>query len=116
MDAVSGATPKDGIFTVDTKVPIGSGWAYYIEVNISGDYNEAFPYWSKSGYPDSEGNGQPSIVYQGNIVADENTLSIPKLIGRTEQRKPINFLIPNIDQITTAKMVITNIRVKCSQN
>lgn len=116
IDAITGATPKEGKFTARIEVPKGSPWIYYIEVNVSGDYNKTFPYWSTSGAPDTEGNGQPSIVYQGNLIAEVDSFSIPKLIGRTEQRKPIDYLVHELDGITLAKEVVNNLKVLCKSD
>ena len=41
-DAITQPTPKDE-FRMAAEVPRGSTWDYFIEVNVSGDYNAAFP-------------------------------------------------------------------------
>lgn len=115
MDGLTGATPKKGEMLATITVPVNSHWRYYIEVNASGDYNENFPYWSDMGLPDSEGNGQPSIVYSGNITAQEGIQSKPKLIGRTDQWSNFSTLYTDIDKITSAKKLIENITVEIVQ-
>jgi hypothetical protein len=112
FDAVSGATPKGGRFSTHIRVPQASVWKYYIEVNVSADYNKSFPYWSKDGLPDSEANGQPSVVYSGQIVANDSSLDTPRLIGRTEQRYVVDSLSTDLNGITTANRLIENIKVK----
>jgi hypothetical protein len=111
IDAITGATPTGGKFTQEIIVPKNSCWDYFIEINVSGDYNVAFPYWSKDGMPDSEGNGQPSIVYKGKIIADGHSSSLPELIGRTDQRHPVDKLITDLTGLTTAKNLLSEISV-----
>jgi hypothetical protein len=111
-DAVSGATPRAGRFSASIMVPKKSTWNYFVEVNASADYNEAFAYWSKKGLPDSQANGQPSLVYSGQIIADGSDHNIPGLIGRTEQRRAVNSLSNDLSGITTAIHLIENIEVR----
>jgi hypothetical protein len=111
FDAVTGATPKKGRFSAGIKVSRYSSWEYFIEVNVSADYNQSFPYWSKEGVPDSEANGQPSLVYSGRITADGNSRDIPVLIGFTEQRHAVDTLSTDINSITTANQLVNNIEV-----
>jgi hypothetical protein len=112
IDAVSQATPTEGHVKASISVPKKSKWIYYIEVNVSADYNKAFTYWSEDGLPDSEANGQPSIVYKGRIIADGESHSIPNLIGRTSQRQAVKKLSTELSGITTAKYLIRNLEVK----
>ncbi len=111
VDMISGATPASGRLTTSIWVPFNSRWMYYIEVNVSADYNQIFSYWSDEGLPDSEANGQPSVVYRGQIIADEESQSIPKLIGHTEQRQPSKKLSKDLEKLTSAKSLIDNIVV-----
>jgi len=115
MDGLTGATPKMGELYASITVPVNSRWQYYVEVNASGDYNENFPYWSDTGLPDSEGNGQPSIVFCGHITAQEGIQSKPKLIGRTDQWSNFSTLYTDIDKITSAKKLVENITVEIVQ-
>lgn len=43
IDAVTGATPKVEKITITVPVERGKTWNYYIEMNVAGDYNAAFP-------------------------------------------------------------------------
>ena len=110
-DAISGPTPGAGDFSASIAVPQNSAWIYFIEVNAAADYNQAFPYWSKEGLPDSQANGQPSLVYSGRIIADGSSPDTPVLIGRTEQRRPVNILSDDLSGITTANHLLENIVV-----
>lgn len=112
VDAVTGATPKT-VFMVETVVEVGSIWDYFIEVNVSGDYNEVFPALKKDGTPDENGNGQPSIIYRGRIAASPGRQSIPRLAGRTEQWQSVKYIIPDLKGITTAKDLLSDIKVSC---
>ena len=111
-DAVTGATPKLE-FTASTRVKPGSDWFYFIEVNVSGDFNKYFPSMRKNGEPDPQGNGQPSIVYKGQINAANSDVSTPQIIGRTEQWQPVDYLIADMNGITTAKALLSEIRISC---
>lgn len=111
-DAITGATPKKGII-VQTEVPIGSRWKYFIEVNVSGDFNAHFPSQHENGVQDIEGNGQPSLIYQGYIEAAADYIDTPKLIGRTGQFRPIDDIITDLSGITTAKNLFSKIEARC---
>lgn len=111
IDIVTGATPKDGSLSVSSAKQGSGRWNYFIEVNASADYNKTFSYWSVNKSPDSEGNGQPSLVYMGYIDFELKTASPAKLIGRTAQFNVQDSLITNIDGITTAKDLIKEITI-----
>ncbi|HGY57404.1 MAG TPA: DUF2271 domain-containing protein [Caldithrix abyssi] len=112
IDAISAATPKAGSFKVITNVPPNSRWLYYIEVNASGDFNAYFKSWTDDGIPDSEVNGQPSLVYGGEITADGKNQSKPVLLGRTDQLSSGKKLYRDLQHITTAAELLQNITVK----
>lgn len=109
-DAVTGATPKQD-FTCRTEVPGGTRWNYFIEVNVSGDFNDSFAAESKDGKRDRNGNGQPSIVYKGQIKARPGQHSEPKLIGRTDQFESVSSVIADVDGITDAKDLFSEIEI-----
>ncbi len=112
IDAITGATPTQ-VFTVQAKVPPGGRWKYFIEVNVSGDFNVTFPSMRSNGTPDPQGNGQPSLIYQGWIEAIDGAYNIPKLIGRTDQWQPIAHIITDLEGITTAKNLFSKIEASC---
>jgi hypothetical protein len=111
-DAITGPTPKETLVQ-HVGVPAGSQWAYYVEVNVSGDFNEQFPATFKGGAPDPEGNGQPSLVYRGSIKAVAGARDVPTPVGRTEQRDATDRLNPDLTGITTAKRILTKLEVRC---
>ena len=112
VDAVTGATPRT-VLVVETEVEAGSLWDYFIEVNVSGDYNEIFGANKKDGTPDENGNGQPSIIYKGRINAAPENRSFPRLIGRTDQWERVDYIITDMKGITTAKDLFSEIKVLC---
>jgi hypothetical protein len=112
INALTGATPKLD-FTVESIVPAKRLWNYFIEVNVSGDYNDAFPVSQKDGKRDRQGNGQPSIIYRGVITSSLGRRSSPKLIGRTDQLQNVRYIINDLEGITTAKDLFSSIEVSC---
>ena len=112
VDAVTGATPKT-VLVVETEVEAGSLWDYFVEVNVSGDYNEVFGANKKDGNPDENGNGQPSIIYRGRIAASTGNRSTPRLAGRTDQWQSVDYIITDLKGITTAKDLFSEIKVSC---
>jgi hypothetical protein len=111
-DAITQPTPKESL-VVTTDVPGGSQWRYFVEVNVSGDFNESFPERLDNGRPDEAGNGQPSLVYRGQIQAVLGQRNRPKLIGRTEQFRASFQLSDDLSGITTAKKLLTDIEMSC---
>ena len=114
-DAVTCATPKTELNT-HIAVAEGSCWNYFIEVNVSGDYNAAFPSFSSDSRTDFYGNGQPSIVYRGTIEAIDGATSRPVLIGRTDQHEPVTQIIENTEGITTARQLLQSITISCRKD
>ncbi|NQT01647.1 MAG: hypothetical protein HQ580_06475 [Planctomycetes bacterium] len=112
INAVTGATPKID-FTAEALVPAKSLWNYFIEVNVSGDYNDAFPVTQKDGKRDRQGNGQPSIIYRGKITSSPGRRSSPQLIGRTEQFQSVKYIITDLEGITTTQDLFSTIEVSC---
>ncbi|MFC2087935.1 hypothetical protein ACFLSA_07235 [Bacteroidota bacterium] len=112
-DIITGATPKVPEFSTKIKVPAGSQWYYYVEVNVSGDYTPEFPALLPDGSIDDQGNGQPSIIYRGEITGTPGEKSIPELIGRTEQLYLSTEINPDLKGIRNAKDVFSKIRVTC---
>ena len=112
INALTGATPKLD-FTAEAIVPAKRLWNYFIEVNVSGDYNDAFPVSQKDGKRDRQGNGQPSIIYRGVITSSPGRQSSPKLIGRTDQLQNVRYIINDLEGITTAKDLFSSIEVSC---
>jgi hypothetical protein len=115
IDAITGATPTGGLFETRVHVPRSSRWTCFVEVNVSGDFNRDFPSQLDDGTPDTEVNGQPSLIYRGVIQADPEASGSAELAGRTDQWLPVNRMIEDLSGITSASEVVTNIRMQCSE-
>jgi hypothetical protein len=111
--AVTGATPKVPDFAAQVEVEPNSEWFYYLEVNVSGDYTREFPAYMPDGSMDREGNGQPSVIYRGEIEGVPGDQSIPELIGRTEQLFLKTDINPDLTGLGNAKEVFSKIVVTC---
>ena len=112
-EAVTGATPQGKKFKTRVQVPEGSKWSYYVEVNVSGDYTAEFPEMNPDWTTDIHGNGQPSIIYMGEISCNAGEEDIPDLIGRTEQMFLSTDIITDLSGIENAKDVFSMIKVTC---
>lgn len=111
-DAITGATQKQEV-SREVLVSRNSLWNYYIEVNVSGDFNGHFTNYRSNGEMDPHLNGQPSLIYKGTIIAKPGEKSTPKLIGRTEQYNFSDKINPDTEKVTTAKNLLKSIRVSC---
>lgn len=112
-EAVTGATPQVKKFKTRAQVPEGSKWYYYVEVNVSGDYTAEFPEMNSDWTTDIHGNGQPSIIYMGEIMSNAGEMDTPQLRGRTEQLFLSTDIIPDLSGIGNAKDVFSMIKVTC---
>jgi len=112
-DAITQPTPRTE-FRATTTVRRGSTWDYFVEVNVSGDFNRDFPSIQDDGVEDPQGNGQPSLIYQGRITAKVGARSSPKLIGRTDQFEPVDHIIKDLKSVTSAKQILPVIDVSCT--
>jgi hypothetical protein len=112
--AITGATPKVPDFSAKIIVPADSRWNYYVELNVSGDYTPEFLSLFPDGTIDYQGNGQPSIIYRGEIKATAGEQTTPELIGRTEQLFLSSVINPDMKGIRNAKDVFSKITVMCT--
>lgn len=113
-DAVTCATPIASLAAA-VEVPRGSRWQYFVEVNVSGDFNVSFPSFSAEGFSDRYGNGQPSLIYHGYIEAADGSTSRPELLGRTDQYKAIDYLIADLEGVTSAVNLLKRVYVSCKE-
>jgi len=112
IEAVSSATSKNNQISTGIYLNKNTNWQYFIEVNVSGDYNEFYKPFLENGTPDTEGNGQPSIIYSGIINFEKEDSSESEIIGRTHQTKITDSLIENLYGLTTAKNILNKIEIK----
>ena len=111
--AITRATRKKERITAKVRVPPSSCWRYYIEINVSGDYNFTFTRMSDHYEPDYHGNGQPSIIYSGMITAEAGNISYPELTGRSRQHHFTTEIIRDLKGIHSAGEVFKAIEVIC---
>ncbi len=108
-DALTGPTPAHAHECV-ARIEEGEQWSYYVEVNVSGDFSETFPQYF--GFEEDRfGNGQPSIVYRGEIDLGTGVVTEAKLIGRTEQEWSVSELNSDLSGLSSARNLITRIQV-----
>ena len=68
---ISGATPQPGYFTTRVRVPEGSKWRCFIEVNLAGDFNEFYQMYNEEKKTSDEYlSGQPALLYEADITAE----------------------------------------------
>lgn len=112
-DGITGATPKNEEIEISFEVKKDILWSYFLEMNVAGDYNKSYPYISSKKKIDDHGNGQPSLIYKGEIVSQIGETSTPKLIGRSEQYYFTTQINPELEGIKLAKEVFSNIVAEC---
>lgn len=84
ISAITGATPKDDYFSVRAEVKPGSEWICWIEMNLAGDFNEAFPQQNIANFEvDEFSNGQPAILYRGEVLAEEGQSFSVQLVSQS---------------------------------
>lgn len=118
-DAVTGATPK-GELLVHTEIPAGHEEVWiYLEVNMSTDFNEAFPAEAAEGSPNYSGgewgSGQPALVYRGRLViGDGGKPQLPvelTLLGHSSPDGSTGELFTDLEGVTTAREIISAARI-----
>lgn len=110
--AITGATPKDDYFSIRVEVKPGSEWICWIEMNLAGDFNEAFPEYNTDAYLEDEySNGQPAILFKADIEAIENRTYTPVLTAQSIWENGLVRVEPINDKITSARYVFDTIRI-----
>jgi hypothetical protein len=110
--AITGATPEPGYFTTRARVKTGSKWICWIEVNLSGDYNDYYlEYNPADKIEDTYGTGQPAIVYSAEITANKGNTVVPDLKGMYIVDGPDAGIIQPLKGITTAKNIFDEISI-----
>ena len=114
--AVTGATPKDDYFSVRVDVPPGSEWCCWIEMNLAGDFNEAFPEFNEQTLKEDEFScGQPALLYKAEINAVEGFVIQPTLVSQSVWDNGNNRIEPVSDGVTTARNVFDHISISVQQ-
>lgn len=110
--AVTGATPKEDFFSVRIEVRPGSTWNCWIEMNLAGDFNEAFPELNLQTFDEDEfAVGQPALLYKAEVIAEEGMIYTPKIVAQSIWEDGKNILEPVSDGITTARDVFDSIKI-----
>lgn len=110
--AITGATPKGDYFSVRVEVPPGSEWICWIEMNLAGDFNDAFPEIDMETLREDEfSNGQPALIFKADIKAVEGSKFTPVIISQSTWNKGVASIEPVSDGITSAKSVFDEIQI-----
>ena len=110
--AITGATPKGDYFSIRVEVDPGSEWICWIEMNLAGDFNDAFPEIDLETLREDEfSNGQPALIFKADIKAVEDMIFTPAIIAQSTWTKDLVNVEPVSDGITTAKNVFDEIRI-----
>ena len=114
--AVTGATPKEDFFSIRAEVPPGSEWTCWIEMNLSGDFNEAFPEFNEETLQEDEFScGQPALLYKAELKAVEGLVMEPVLVSQSVWEDGINRIEPVSEGVTTARNVFDQIQISVLQ-
>lgn len=110
--AISGATPKGDYFSIRVEVEPGSEWICWIEMNLAGDFNDAFPEIDvKTLREDEYSNGQPALIFKADTKAIEDLKFKPAIISQSTWNKGVVSVEPVSDDITTARNVFDDIQI-----
>lgn len=111
-DAVTRPTSVVEAFTWTAELPAGDRWICWIEVNLSGDYNERFvPVDEATGVGDTDSSGQPSLLYRAELPAVTGTSIEPELYGRTIMGT-MGEVTSDLEGVTTALDVLRSIELR----
>ena len=111
-DAIARATPLGPDFTVETELRPGSRWRIWLEVNISADYNDAFPRIDENGMDDLHANGQPSLLYTAEFTAEPSACPQFELTARTIPNSLTAETTPNLSGITSARHLLPKLELR----
>jgi hypothetical protein len=110
--AITGATPKSDYFSIRVEVEPGTEWICWIEMNLAGDFNDAFPEVDlKTLREDEFSNGQPALIFRADIKAVEGMKFTPEIISQSTWTKGVVDVEPVSEGITTAKSVFDDVRI-----
>ena len=114
-DAITAATSREMTVSAEIEAARGKSYVYFIEMNVAGDFNAAFPLESADGRLDYHGNGQPSLIYSGHILAEPGDSASPEPYGRTDQYQYTGEVIRDLQGIDSAFECLKNIQVFCTE-
>jgi hypothetical protein len=110
--AITGATPKEDYFSIRAEVKPGSEWICWIEMNLAGDFNDAFPEFDREAFREDEfSNGQPALLFKTEVRALEGQIFTPVITAQSIWENDIVRVEPVSEGITTAKDVFDKIQI-----
>jgi len=110
--AITGATPKSDYFSVRVEVKPGSEWVCWIEMNLAGDFNDAFPEIDlKTLREDEFSNGQPALIFKADVKAIEGMKFTPAITSQSTWTKGVVTVEPVSNGVTTAKDVFDDVSI-----
>jgi hypothetical protein len=81
-------------------------------MNLSGDFNEAYPEFNEQTLVEDEFScGQPALLYRAEINAMGGVIAEPKLVGQSIWENGINRVEPVSEGITSAKTVFDSMKI-----
>lgn len=111
-DAITGATPKPGYFTKRMRVESGSKWNCWIEMNLSGDYNDHYKEYNEvEKTTDAFASGQPALIYKAQIDAVKGNSTIPELVGMCILNSENGQIIQPLQGITSALNIFDEVNI-----
>ena len=108
----TGATPLPGYFRTRVSVKPGSKWICWIEYNLSGDFNEAYPEFDpETNTEDEYSSGQPALLLEAEIEALKDRVVVPEISGMCVFNPEKKVLVVPLQGITTAAEVLDEISI-----
>jgi len=116
-DAVTGATPVVEEFKTTVEFPFGGKWICWIEMNLSGDFNEAYrAHDIERRKVDVYFSGQPALVYRGRVTALPGEKVRPELYGESVLGSDGGVKIQPVSEgVTTAKDIFKTIEIRVDE-
>ncbi|MBT7304528.1 MAG: hypothetical protein HN849_33655 [Victivallales bacterium] len=111
-DAIAQATPQTPDFTIEAQLTPGSRWRIWLEVNLSADYNDAFPAFDENGMDDLHANGQPSLLYTAEFTAKPKAAPQLALTARTIPNSLTAETTPDLSGITSARHLLPKLELR----
>jgi hypothetical protein len=110
--AITGATPKADLFSIRVEVKPGSEWICWIEMNLAGDFNDAFPEFDIETLTEDEFScGQPALLFKAEIKANEDLKFTPVLFGQSIWDNGTIRIEPVSEGVTTARDVFDQMQI-----
>ncbi len=110
--AITGATPKSDYFSVRVEVKPGTEWICWIEMNLAGDFNDAYPEVNLNTLKeDVFSNGQPALIFRAEVKAVEGMKFKPEIVSQSTWNKGEVTVAPVSDGVTTAREVFDDVKI-----